>query len=217
MGSPRLNATAAVVLMVAGIVGGGGTVAWVFAGKDQAEQERAGAQGQAKDFAQELAELCRRDPAAARRNGVSCTEASSVATKPVELITGPGGTSGTSGTSGTEGPSGRPGGPGRSGRPGGPGSAGSPGASGLPGGDGTSGTSGTSGTEGPPGANGSPGADSTVPGPSGPSGPQGPGVITGNCVGPYPATFWFGYSDGTTASVTCSPPPPTLTPGNPTN
>lgn len=222
MGSPRLNATAAVVLMIAGIVGGGGTVAWVFAGKDQAEQERAGAQGQAKDFAQQLAELCQRDPATARKNGLSCAEASSVATKPVELITGPAGPSGPMGPSGPRGPSGPPGASGKPGgtpAPGSPGKSGGPGKSGQPGADST--------IPGPPGPSGPPGADSTVPGPPGPSGPpgadstvpgpRGPGVITANCVGPYPATFWFGYSDGTTTSVTCTPGPPTLSEGTPTS
>lgn len=225
MGSPRLNATAAVVLMAAGVVGGGGTVAWVFAGKGQAESERAGAQQQAKDFGQQLADLCEKSPDVARRLRVSCGEASQVAEKPAEQITGPIGPSGPPGPSGPSGPPGRPGAsgkPGASGSPGSPGKPGGPGSPGRPGDDST-----VRGPSGPPGADstvpgpsGPPGADSTVPGPSGPSGPSGPpgAVITpDSCQAPAPATFWFVYgTPPATASVTCTPPAPTLTAGNPT-
>jgi hypothetical protein len=216
MGSPRLNAGAAVVLMVAGVVGGGGTVAWLFAGKGQAEQERAGAQGQAKDFAGQLTELCRKDPATARRLQVSCAEAASVATRPVELITGPAGPAGPSGPPGAPGASGKPG---ASGRPGSPGPSGKPGAAGSPGqaGEDATGEPGADSTI--PGPAGPPGADSTVPGPAGPSGPPGPpapSVTAIRCEAAAPATFWFGYSDGSTQSATCEPAPPTLTPGDPT-
>ena len=229
MGSPRLNATAAVVLMVAGVLGGGGTVAWVFAGKDQAETERAGAQQQAKDFGQQLADLCEKSPDVARRLRVSCGEASQVAEKPAEQITGPIGPSGPPGPSGPSGP------PGASGKPGVPGSPGSPGKSGGPGSPGAPGDDSTQpGPSGPPGADstvpgpsGPPGADSTVPGPSGPpgadstvpgpSGPPGAAVTPESCQAAAPATFWFVYgTPPTTASVTCSAPPPTLTTGVPT-
>lgn len=111
---------------------------------------------------------------------------------------------GVPGVPGSPGPSGKPGKTGPSGKPGTPGKTGPSGRAGEDGADST--------VAGPSGAAGSPGADSTVAGPKGDTGEKGdkgdsaPRVSSIECTGGT-GTFVFHYDDGTSQTVTCSPPP----------
>lgn len=145
-----------------------------------------------------LAQLVKRDCASGELSGAICGQA-----KVTEEAV-------------NDAPAALPGAPGQDGSPGADGSPGSPGPSGKPGRDGKPGKDGEDGSDsdvpGPSGASGQPGADSTVPGPQGEKGETGEKGDAGRGVSSVECTsgsgeFTFHYTDGTTETVTCAPPP----------
>lgn len=139
------------LLLLAGLLLGYGI--WYLGDRaDTAEVQRDDASATAQDLAEQVAEVCASDPAAATAAELECGRAEMVADK------GPQGDPGPPGEPGEVGPGGPPGQPGPAG-PSGPG-----GPTGLPGMDGDDGQGGTSGPQGDPGP----------AGPQGPAGLQGP-------------------------------------------
>jgi hypothetical protein len=151
--------------------------------------------------------------------GISCQQASQLATAAPVEVTGPAGAPGVQGPSGPPGPTGPAGPAGAQGSPGHPGANGEPGASGQPGTgvNGANGNDGAQGSPGPAGPQGSagPAGPAGAQGPAGEQGPQGPAGATGPAGPDCPA----GYTptpqpqlDGGSVIVCSSPPAPTPTP-----
>lgn len=170
------------------------------------------------DVAGQITEACKTPAGRAKvaALGISCEQASQLATAAPVPVAGP---AGSPGAQGVPGPPGPPGPSGPQGIPGAPGAAGVNGSSGPPGAagsngmDGASGSPGAAGAEGSPGASGSPGAAGEVgpqgprgeAGPSGASGPAGPACPDGYTPSAQPQL------DGGSVIVCSSPPPPTPT------
>lgn len=131
---------------------------------------------------------------------------------------GPQGPQGERGPQGPTGLSGPPGKLGPRGPSGPPGTLGPRGPVGLPGQAGSTGQPGKDGERGPAGPEG-PAGDTGEIGPQGPAGEPGKdgadgrGIAEVTCTSSTPVTFTITYTDGTTSTVTCTPPPAARTIG----
>src|SRR5882762_2125631 len=175
---------------------------------------------QGVDVAGQINEACKTPAGRAKvaALGISCEQASQLATAAPIPVAGPAGSPGAQGVPGPQGPPGPsgpqgiPGAPGAAGVNGSGGTAGPPGANGV---DGASGEPGAAGAEGSPGAPGTPGAPGE-PGPQGPQGEVGPSGPAGPAGPPCPDGYTPSAQpqlDGSSVIVCSSPPPaPTPTP-----
>jgi len=173
-----------VVFMAAAAVAPFALVAALHAGGTAADAKRdsrvnAAVAAKGQDFASTAAKACQTTAGRAQlqRLGISCAQASQVATTPP---TGAAGPQGIPGVPGVQGPVGSVGAQGAKGDPG---SVGPRGVNGSPGANGQSGANGQAGSDGPPGPEGSTGpagsqGDAGPPGVKGDTGPAGPDECT---------------------------------------